>query len=377
MDLKVLTPQHQVFINFRGDELRNYFISHLVDALQRNEINVFTDKKEKKGEDISNLFKRIEESKIAVAVFSKRYTESRWCLDELVKMKERADLGKLKVFPIFYNVTTHEVKLLEGDFGTHFRRLEWDYRSEQRRVDKWKEALACVSATSGSLSESDFTKSTVKEILILLQTIPSVQAENCLVKKLFLFGYNLLVKRLPVIGETSAMKMDSFISSEAQKGSIDSPSESKIKSFSGNNSLAPHEAIASGQGPTPKETSRITFKPRGDIPQTATDFDNKMSKVQMFEQKFASRMTRNLDSQPRGDIPQTATDFDNKMSKVQMFEQKFASRMTRNLDSPPEAKIKSFTGSSSLAPHETIASGQVTTPTETSRITFKPRGDIP
>lgn len=100
MGLKVLTPQHQVFINFRGDELRNYFISHLVDALQRNEINVFTDKKEKKCEDISNLFKRIEESKIAVAVFSKRYTESRWCLDELVKMKERADLGKLKVYDL-------------------------------------------------------------------------------------------------------------------------------------------------------------------------------------------------------------------------------------------------------------------------------------
>lgn len=98
MDRKVLTPpQHQVFINFRGDELRKNFISHLVEALQRNEINFFTDKQEKKGEDLSNLFNRIEESKIALAVFSKRYTESRWCLDELVKIKDRADLGKLKV----------------------------------------------------------------------------------------------------------------------------------------------------------------------------------------------------------------------------------------------------------------------------------------
>lgn len=98
MDRKVPPPpQHQVFINFRGDELRKNFISHLVEALQRSEINFFTDKQEKKGEDLSNLFNRIEESKIALAVFSKRYTESRWCLDELVKIKERADLGKLKV----------------------------------------------------------------------------------------------------------------------------------------------------------------------------------------------------------------------------------------------------------------------------------------
>lgn len=102
MDRKVLPPQHQVFINFRGDELRNNFISHLVDALRRNTINVFIDKEEKKGEDINNLFKRIEESKIAVAVFSRRYTESRWCLDELVKMKERADLGKLKVYDLCF-----------------------------------------------------------------------------------------------------------------------------------------------------------------------------------------------------------------------------------------------------------------------------------
>lgn len=98
MDRKVPPPpQHQVFINFRGDELRKNFISHLVEALQRSEINFFTDKQEKKGEDLSNLFNRIEEAKIALAVFSKRYTESRWCLDELVKIKERADLGKLKV----------------------------------------------------------------------------------------------------------------------------------------------------------------------------------------------------------------------------------------------------------------------------------------
>lgn len=97
MDGEVKPPQHQVFINFRGDELRNNFISHLVDALQRKEINIFTDKQEKKGENISNLFQRIKDSKIALAVFSKRYTESVWCLDELVKMSERADLGELKV----------------------------------------------------------------------------------------------------------------------------------------------------------------------------------------------------------------------------------------------------------------------------------------
>ncbi|KAF8064811.1 hypothetical protein N665_1166s0023 [Sinapis alba] len=273
MDRKqVLPPQHPVFINFRGDELRNNFISHLVDALQRNGINVFIDKKEKKGENISNLFKRIEESKIAVAVFSRRYTESRWCLDELVKMKERAELGKLKVFPIFYNVTTYDVKRREGDFGMHFRRMEWEYRSEQCSVDKWKEALSCVSGKIGltfddkSLPESKFIGNVVKDILILLQAIPSEQAENRLVKK------------LPVKGETSAMKMDSFISSKARKGNLESPPEAKIKSFTGSNSLGPHEAIASRQGPAPTVISRITLKLPREPSKKCLEFDKNIKK---------------------------------------------------------------------------------------------------
>lgn len=321
MDRKVLPPQHQVFINFRGDELRNNFISHLVDALRRNTINVFIDKEEKKGEDINNLFKRIEESKIAVAVFSRRYTESRWCLDELVKMKERADLGKLKIFPIFYNVTTYDVKLREGDFGIHFRRLKREYRSEQHRVGKWKEALACVSGKTGltfndkSLSESDFINNIVKEIMILLQAIPLVEAENCLVKK------------LPVKGETSAMKTDSFISSKAQKGNLESPPEAKIKSFSGSNSLAPHEAIVSGLGPTPTEASlcRLKYGPHKPCKKWL-EFDENIKKSRLNKQKYSND--------------------------------------------------KSFTGSNSVAPHEAIAPGQGPTP-ETSRITLKPRGETP
>ncbi|KAF8084600.1 hypothetical protein N665_0710s0008 [Sinapis alba] len=184
MDRKVPSPpQHQVFINFRGDELRKNFISHLVEALQRNEINFFTDKQEKKGEDLSNLFNRIQESKIALAVFSKRYTESRWCLDELVKIKERADLGKLKVLPIFYNVTTDNVKYLTEEFGSNLE----SHQSPQ--IGKWKEALACISCKLGfpfidnngfsSSTESEFIDSIVKNVLEMLQDmIPSAQTPN-------------------------------------------------------------------------------------------------------------------------------------------------------------------------------------------------------
>ncbi|KAJ0252645.1 Toll/interleukin-1 receptor homology (TIR) domain-containing protein [Hirschfeldia incana] len=192
MDRKVPPPpQHQVFVNFRGDELRKNFISHLVEALQRNEINFFTDKQEKKGEDLSNLFKRIEESKIALAVFSKRYTESGWCLDELVKIKERADLGKLKVLPIFFNVTTENVKYLTEEFGSNLERHQSPH--EQNKIGKWKEALACISYKLGcpfidnngfsSSTEREFIDSIVMNVLEMLQDISPAQTSKSVTNK--------------------------------------------------------------------------------------------------------------------------------------------------------------------------------------------------
>ena len=43
----------------------------------------------KRGEQIKEeLYRGIEESKISIIVFSKKYTDSSWCLDELVKIME-------------------------------------------------------------------------------------------------------------------------------------------------------------------------------------------------------------------------------------------------------------------------------------------------
>jgi len=63
----------QVFLNYRGEQLRRSFVSHLIDAFERNEINFFVDKYEQRGKDLKNLFLRIQESKIALAIFSTRF----------------------------------------------------------------------------------------------------------------------------------------------------------------------------------------------------------------------------------------------------------------------------------------------------------------
>lgn len=137
-------PCHQVFVNFRGAELRQNFISFLEPALKTAGINVFVDKNEKRGEDLTSLFRRIEESKIALVVFSRRYMESEWCLNELVKIKECADERKLVVIPIFFKVKPDELKKLLDDACKKHGDLH-----EAHILSKWKVALECIRSKMG------------------------------------------------------------------------------------------------------------------------------------------------------------------------------------------------------------------------------------
>ncbi|CDY53940.1 BnaA02g36900D [Brassica napus] len=143
----------QVFFNYRGEELRYNFISHLIKAFEKHEINFFVDKYEQRGKDLKNLFVRIDESRIALAIFSTRYAESSWCMDELVKMKKLADQRKLQIIPIFYKVSATDVRKQTGEFGENFWTLAKTSSGDQIR--KWKEALD---------SEADFVKEIVKEV---------------------------------------------------------------------------------------------------------------------------------------------------------------------------------------------------------------------
>ncbi|CAF1710480.1 unnamed protein product [Brassica napus] len=162
-------PHNQVFINFRG-ELRTNFVSHLVEALETDGINVFIDEKAPRGEDIATLFGRIEESKIALAIFSIEYAKSKWCLDELEKIKEFVDSGKLVVIPIFYKVDTNDVKDLNGVFGNKFWELARTCKGE--KFDKWRDALGVVSRKFGfTLTE------TSKESESIIQIVKAVTKE--------------------------------------------------------------------------------------------------------------------------------------------------------------------------------------------------------
>ncbi|CAN6848549.1 hypothetical protein HID58_049038 [Brassica napus] len=175
------TDVHQVFFNYRGEELRYSFVSHLIDAFERHGIDFFVDKYEQRGKDLKDLFARIEESKIALAIFSARYAESSWCMDELVKMKKLADQRKLQIIPIFYKVNARDVRKQTGEFGENFWTLAKASSGDQ--IKKWKEALECVSDKMGlslkdKSSEADFVKEIVKEVKRVIAAIKLEEEEE-------------------------------------------------------------------------------------------------------------------------------------------------------------------------------------------------------
>lgn len=118
-------------------------------ALKKEQVNVFVDEDEVRGEDLNVLFDRIQESKIAITIFSEMYTGSKWCLNELVEIEECMNQGRLHVIPIFFNVKTEDVKHLRGNFGDNFRKLKEKYPKNSKKPAKWKKAINSISRKFG------------------------------------------------------------------------------------------------------------------------------------------------------------------------------------------------------------------------------------
>ncbi|XP_020223697.1 TMV resistance protein N isoform X2 [Cajanus cajan] len=141
---------YDVFLSFRGSDTRHGFTGHLYKALCDRGIHTFIDDEElQRGEEITpSLLKAIQESRIAIPVFSKNYASSTFCLDELVSIlacfKEK---GRL-VLPVFYDVdpshVRHQIGNYEEALNSHKERF-----NDQEKLQKWKIALRQVADLSG------------------------------------------------------------------------------------------------------------------------------------------------------------------------------------------------------------------------------------
>ncbi|XP_010424552.1 PREDICTED: TMV resistance protein N-like [Camelina sativa] len=115
------SAKFDVFLSFRGFDTRNNFTGHLQDKLSGKGI----DDRLRRGDDIAALFDRIEQSKIAIIVFSKNFTNSAWCLRELVKILQCRDINKQVVIPIFYKIEKSELLMVGDERFTEDESSSW------------------------------------------------------------------------------------------------------------------------------------------------------------------------------------------------------------------------------------------------------------
>ncbi|XP_042960558.1 disease resistance protein RUN1-like [Carya illinoinensis] len=136
---------YDVFLSFRGEDVRDNFISHLHKALVEKGINSYIDYNLERGEEISPaLFNAIEGSMISIIVLSENYAGSRWCLDELLKIFDCKEIKKQIVLPVFFQVDPSEVRHQKENFGKSFDKLGDKVKDDAKMV-KWKKALEKVA----------------------------------------------------------------------------------------------------------------------------------------------------------------------------------------------------------------------------------------
>ncbi|KAH0634448.1 hypothetical protein KY284_037234 [Solanum tuberosum] len=164
---------YDVFLSFRGKDTRKNFTSHLYFRLRQVGVNTFIDDEElRKGDVISfELEKAIEESRVAIVVFSENYASSSWCLDELVKILDCKKRLNQVVLPIFYDVDPSQVRRQTGSFEKALKKHK-ERLIGAERMEKWKTALTEAASLSGwdlqnmaDGHESKFIGSIIKQVL--------------------------------------------------------------------------------------------------------------------------------------------------------------------------------------------------------------------
>lgn len=148
--INLQSKAYDVFISFKGTDIRDGFLSHFQKELKQNQIDVFVDEELEKGEEISSsLLAKIEESYLSVVIFSENYAYSPWCLDELVKILECNIEMEQMILPVFYGVDPADVQELKGSYGGALGKYKEESNYDSNKVDTWINALKKISNLSG------------------------------------------------------------------------------------------------------------------------------------------------------------------------------------------------------------------------------------
>ncbi|CAN1171005.1 TMV resistance protein N [Linum perenne] len=145
-EINELNSKYDVFISFRGGDVRETFLSVLYFHLNDyRKMRVYKDDVDlERGRQISpSILEAVERSESYIVIFSPNFASSEWCLDELVKILECGERYGRKVIPVFYG----------GVDPSHVENLTGSYRKVPSetigKVRSWRAALTTAASFSG------------------------------------------------------------------------------------------------------------------------------------------------------------------------------------------------------------------------------------
>ncbi|CAI0394258.1 unnamed protein product [Linum tenue] len=161
--------EYEVFLSFRGPDVRKTLADFLHKFLNNKKIRTFLDNEAlRKGEEIDgSLAKAIEESRIYIPIFSPGYASSKWCLKELALMVDHCKKDEVRhtILPIFYLMEPRDVRHCTGSYKTGIKRLRQTKKYDEETIKAWKKALNEVGQIKGwSVKESDGQGAVAEEV---------------------------------------------------------------------------------------------------------------------------------------------------------------------------------------------------------------------
>nr|KYP65899.1 TMV resistance protein N [Cajanus cajan] len=107
------------------------------------------DEELRKGEEITQaLLKAIQESRIAIIIFSPNYASSTFCLQELEDIMDCLNHKDKLVWPVFYKVDPSDVRYQKGSYAEALAKHE-SRISDKDKVNKWRSILQAAANLSG------------------------------------------------------------------------------------------------------------------------------------------------------------------------------------------------------------------------------------
>ncbi|CAN1326173.1 Disease resistance protein L6 [Linum perenne] len=167
------TGEYEVFLSFRGPDVRQTFADSLYSCLVRSKIRTFRDEEElRRGETIGpSLIQAITESKIYIPILTQNYASSKWCFQELAKMVDcwkngGGAKGKQHIIlPVFYLIDPRDVR--HPDSGSYKEAFEQhSLEHDPETILEWKDALQEVGKMKGwHVTHSDGHGAIIDKIL--------------------------------------------------------------------------------------------------------------------------------------------------------------------------------------------------------------------